>query len=132
MGGEKMDSKMKTKNAPAVIRTRVITATTWCTDQLYYSGTYSNLFCLLYQAEKLFPRDVQIPRRLRDNMSLPDNRYYVDQHVAAQWADDTYRSVSPSLSRLDSGIIQQIRERVNSDGSKEYEYYIHYIDCMRV
>ena len=65
-------------------------------------------------------------------MSILDNSYYVDQHVAAQWADDTYRSLFNLLSCLDSGIIQQIRERVNSDGSKEFEYYIHYIDCIRM
>ena len=63
-------------------------------------------------------------------MSILDNRYYVDQHVAAQWADDTYRPLFNSILFLDSGIIQQIRERVNSDGSKEFEYYIHYIDCI--
>lgn len=31
---------------------------------------------------------------------------------------------------LDSGIVQQIRERSNADGSSEFEYYIHYIDCI--
>lgn len=30
---------------------------------------------------------------------------------------------------IDSGIVQQIRERTNNDGTSEYEYYIHYIDC---
>lgn len=30
---------------------------------------------------------------------------------------------------IDSGVVQQIREKTNPDGSKEYEFYIHYIDC---
>ncbi|KNB42369.1 hypothetical protein JH06_3908 [Blastocystis sp. subtype 4] len=54
-------------------------------------------------------------------MSISECRYYIDQHVAAQWADDTYRHDY-------SGIVQQIREKVNENGSKEYEYYIHYVD----
>ncbi|KAK8806459.1 hypothetical protein WA588_003028 [Blastocystis sp. NMH] len=29
---------------------------------------------------------------------------------------------------VDSGVVQQIREKTNPDGSKEYEFYIHYID----
>ena len=33
------------------------------------------------------------------------------------------------IDRLDTGVVQQIRERANNDGSREYEYYIHYIDC---
>ena len=64
-------------------------------------------------------------------MSYMESRYYIDQHVAAQWDDDSYRTFVLFLdSYIDSGIVQQIRERTNPDGSSEYEYYIHYIDCI--
>ena len=63
-------------------------------------------------------------------MSISECRYYIDQHVAAQWADDTYRHDCCYSLFVDSGIVQQIREKVNENGSKEYEYYIHYVDCI--
>ena len=39
-------------------------------------------------------------------------------------------SAYPFLTVLDSGVVQQIREKANPDGTKEYEFYIHYIDCL--
>ena len=62
-------------------------------------------------------------------MSIPEYRYYVDQHVAAQWADDTYRQYCRFNWLVDSWVIQQIREKTSDNGTKEYEYYVHYIDC---
>lgn len=38
-------------------------------------------------------------------------------------------SAVPFVTAIDSGVVQQIREKTNADGTKEYEFYIHYIDC---
>ena len=62
-------------------------------------------------------------------MSIGESRYYIEQRVAAQWDDGSYRSFFLLFLFLDSGIVQQIRERSNADGTSEYEYYIHYVDC---
>ena len=35
----------------------------------------------------------------------------------------------PPVTAIDSGVVQQIREKTNPDGTKEYEFYIHYVDC---